>query len=383
MATLRELADLADTISGPMPNSRGRQYSTFTVPGMEGPATRDTLHRLGLFQIPNDLTGRTALDLGCNTGAVSLELARRGAQVIGVELDPDRVRLANEIAKLTSLPARFIAWDLRNGPPPEIHHRRFDITLAWAIDGYLGPSIYRTASHLTSGILYLESNAPRHLSRDLPNEIATVKRHLADLFHMTQYIGQSSPGERRLFFASKAHHHMPRSTSTQEGQHYVKRFTCWDEWDKVRHLTARLADMPDVPPMDFTTPLELRSRAIEGQTWYQADRRHLPAWRRQIVSFVRRLHARGLAHRDLHLRNLVFHGDTFHVIDWEWVSTEHQPLHRAYDLVGPADYQYDPICNLIGPQFVFSPHGVEIIGPAFGLTLGDFINKEPGRIPLL
>jgi len=39
-------------------------------------------------QIPADLTAWTALDIGCNAGYYSFELARRGARVTGLELDP-------------------------------------------------------------------------------------------------------------------------------------------------------------------------------------------------------------------------------------------------------------------------------------------------------
>src|SRR5690625_5112311 len=39
-------------------------------------------------ELPKDLTGRTALDIDCNAGFYSLELARRGAEVTAIDLDP-------------------------------------------------------------------------------------------------------------------------------------------------------------------------------------------------------------------------------------------------------------------------------------------------------
>lgn len=39
-------------------------------------------------QIPADLSGWRALDIGCNAGFYSIELARRGAHVIGIDIDP-------------------------------------------------------------------------------------------------------------------------------------------------------------------------------------------------------------------------------------------------------------------------------------------------------
>lgn len=38
--------------------------------------------------IPDDLSGKTVLDIGCNAGFYSIELARRGAQVTAIDLDP-------------------------------------------------------------------------------------------------------------------------------------------------------------------------------------------------------------------------------------------------------------------------------------------------------
>jgi tRNA (mo5U34)-methyltransferase len=44
--------------------------------------------------LPADLTGWTALDIGCNAGFYSFELARRGALVTGIDHDPRYLRQA-------------------------------------------------------------------------------------------------------------------------------------------------------------------------------------------------------------------------------------------------------------------------------------------------
>jgi magnesium-protoporphyrin O-methyltransferase len=46
--------------------------------------------------LPADLTGRRILDAGCGTGALAVDLAMRGAQVVGVDLSPNLVRVAAE-----------------------------------------------------------------------------------------------------------------------------------------------------------------------------------------------------------------------------------------------------------------------------------------------
>src|SRR3954452_4247682 len=51
--------------------------------------------------IPQDLTGRTVLDIGCNAGFYAIEMKRRGAaRVVGIDSDPlylAQARLAAEV----------------------------------------------------------------------------------------------------------------------------------------------------------------------------------------------------------------------------------------------------------------------------------------------
>ena len=47
-----------------------------------------------LWRMLGDVDGRRVLDAGCGTGYLSVQLARRGAQVVGVDLSPEMVRLA-------------------------------------------------------------------------------------------------------------------------------------------------------------------------------------------------------------------------------------------------------------------------------------------------
>ncbi|HWI40752.1 MAG TPA: TIGR04290 family methyltransferase [Verrucomicrobiae bacterium] len=44
--------------------------------------------------LPADLSGWSVLDIGCNAGFYSFELARRGAQVLGIDSDPHYLRQA-------------------------------------------------------------------------------------------------------------------------------------------------------------------------------------------------------------------------------------------------------------------------------------------------
>ncbi len=59
-------------------------------------AGRDRMRALMLAQLPEDLRGARILDAGCGTGAMAVELAARGAQVVAVDISPKLVGIAEE-----------------------------------------------------------------------------------------------------------------------------------------------------------------------------------------------------------------------------------------------------------------------------------------------
>jgi magnesium-protoporphyrin O-methyltransferase len=59
-------------------------------------AGRDKMHSTLLGWLPEDLSGRRILDAGCGTGTVAFELARRGADVVAVDVSASLVNIARE-----------------------------------------------------------------------------------------------------------------------------------------------------------------------------------------------------------------------------------------------------------------------------------------------
>ncbi|MFO0580384.1 MAG: magnesium protoporphyrin IX methyltransferase [Polyangia bacterium] len=59
-------------------------------------AGRDLMRQTLLGYLPEDLRGQRVLDAGCGTGALAVELARRGAHVVAIDLSPTLVNLARE-----------------------------------------------------------------------------------------------------------------------------------------------------------------------------------------------------------------------------------------------------------------------------------------------
>jgi len=59
-------------------------------------AGRDRMRAQLLDWLPPDLSGTRILDAGCGTGALALEAARRGAQVLAIDLSPQLVDVARQ-----------------------------------------------------------------------------------------------------------------------------------------------------------------------------------------------------------------------------------------------------------------------------------------------
>jgi len=81
--------------------SLGPWFHNLHLPTGEQTAPHHTLGDFPAFKwrdlqalIPADLSGWRVLDVGCNAGYYSIELAKRGAQVLGIDVDPHYLRQA-------------------------------------------------------------------------------------------------------------------------------------------------------------------------------------------------------------------------------------------------------------------------------------------------
>ncbi len=79
-----------------------------------------------LSWLPDDLAGKQVLDAGCGTGTFAIECARRGAEVVAIDLSPSLVKLAEERMP-TDLPG-FV--EFRDGDMLGAEKGRFDYVVA-------------------------------------------------------------------------------------------------------------------------------------------------------------------------------------------------------------------------------------------------------------
>lgn len=80
-----------------------------------------------LAALPADLSGWRILDAGCGTGAMSIELSRRGADVLGIDLAPEIIRFAAETLPSDIGPGRI---EFASGDMLLKKHGEFDAVVA-------------------------------------------------------------------------------------------------------------------------------------------------------------------------------------------------------------------------------------------------------------
>jgi len=84
---------------------------------------RDRMRALMLSRLPADLTGARVLDAGCGTGLMAAELAARGADVVGVDISPQLIGIAEtRLADGLRGRVRFVAGDMTASELGEFDH---------------------------------------------------------------------------------------------------------------------------------------------------------------------------------------------------------------------------------------------------------------------
>ena len=90
-------------------------------------AGRESMRSTLLSWLPDDLSGKKVLDAGCGTGVISIELAKRGAHVVAVDLSESLISLANQ--RYSDLDEygriQFVVGDMR-----QLEGEQFDHVLA-------------------------------------------------------------------------------------------------------------------------------------------------------------------------------------------------------------------------------------------------------------
>jgi ubiquinone/menaquinone biosynthesis C-methylase UbiE len=127
------------------------------------------------FHLLGDVRGKTVLDLGCGTGECVVPLIERGAHVIGMDISPDLIAIAEKYVRAAGLEAPLSVGDAyHTGLPDEsvdvvfsnalIHH--LDIRLVrdemWRILRKGGTIILREPVRFSKGYAWVRGLLPAH-----------------------------------------------------------------------------------------------------------------------------------------------------------------------------------------------------------------------------
>jgi SAM-dependent methyltransferase len=100
-----------------------------------------------ISDVSGDLQNLRVLDIGCNEGLYSLELASRGASVLGVDAREAHIEKARFAARALGLEAAFEQLDVRDLDPER--HGMFDVVLAAGILYHLdAPDLFEMVARL-------------------------------------------------------------------------------------------------------------------------------------------------------------------------------------------------------------------------------------------
>jgi len=112
---------------------------------------RDRMRAAMLARLPADLTGMRVLDAGCGPGVMTAELAARGADVTGVDISPQLIRIAEaRLNPAHKARVRLVAGDMTD---PALGH--FDAVMA------MDSLIYYGEDDLVAALERLASRAPQ------------------------------------------------------------------------------------------------------------------------------------------------------------------------------------------------------------------------------
>jgi tRNA (mo5U34)-methyltransferase len=129
-------------------------------------------------EIPRDLTGWRALDVGCNAGFYSFELAKRGAQVVGIDREPHYLRQARWAAERLGLSSKV---QFRECQVYELgrNEERFDLVLFMGVFYHLRHPLLALdllSSKVDRLLVFQTLTAPEDEVREPPPDMPLLER---------------------------------------------------------------------------------------------------------------------------------------------------------------------------------------------------------------
>lgn len=299
-------------------------------------ANRNTMFRMNRCAVPGNLKGVKVLELASNVGAISLELARRGAEVTGIEYDKERCKWCNKLAGMLDLNAKFYQGNLDMKWPNGIEDQKYDFVVCAAVDHYLRKkdALFEKLKQVSGGNLWLELNDKSPNRKSVEDVMAYYAKKFRDIMFYGMDGGRrvfmmGGKGPWPIYFGSKKY-----NTIYQDGM-FVKnidnrryKFMKW-AYEQVKHI-------PYVVPMDFSEKNKMKSMDMRPFKFVgkKLSGDELRSCKRQLISFVREMSKVGMCHGDLYNHNMALKDGRLYIIDWETVFVHVAPIQNHWDING-------------------------------------------------
>ena len=159
--------------------------------------------------LPDDLTGQTVLDIGCNGGFYSFELKRRGAaRVVGVDHDPVYLEQARFARQQLDLDVEFVQGDVYD-IKQLVGGERFDYVMFMGVLYHLRHPLYaldQVAQLVGQRMLFQSMERGAWESADYEPDYPFSERHVFfdDRFPRMYFIEKAYAGDRTNWWIPNA-----------------------------------------------------------------------------------------------------------------------------------------------------------------------------------
>lgn len=328
-------------------------------------SVRNTLLRFKEFKI-NSLKNKRVFDIGSNLGSLSFEALRRGAdEVVGFEYCAERVNLCNELKEELGLNGKFLQLNIEENLDPKkfiADHGRADIVFCCSFDAYTKDrkALYRLISELTLDTCYFETN-----SNIKSAEFVDIMKSLGFMLVLSLGTSKSDAGcGRKSYILIKDPQIVINSVRKNDKQklydhvvyrwneYYLTQYFNKDTYKKLRSNYSRINGVRGVQSLEFYDCIAISPEYKRNLSECKFSKEEKEDIKLQLVSLIRELNSRKLAHRDLHIKNAFYHDGELVIIDWEFLESNDVDILDAYDLTGcgmPSPLQ-------TGNMNVFSSH---------------------------
>lgn len=184
---------------------RSQPYQTLDISDIEITGQRDIKHRLEVMNIPQDLSGKSVLDVGCSMGAFCIEAKRRGAEfVMGFDYQRETIEAARDLVRYLSIDIKYACLNVGHPKILEMVRRvsrreQFDIVFFLSVARHIiNPearrNMFNFIDNICKDVMYFEGRD------DVEDKDATYKLLQRLGFKTVDFIGHTEDLQRRFIY---------------------------------------------------------------------------------------------------------------------------------------------------------------------------------------